>query len=275
MFKKGLYIVSLPIGNLKDISFRAKITLENSDYILCEDTRNSLKFLNFYKISKKLISFHRFNEDKLKDKIIKDLKDEKIISLIADAGTPTISDPGKNLITEVHRHKINIFPIPGASAPVAAYSVSGFRENFFFNGFIPKKINEANKLFKRLKKIDSVLIFFLPSRDLKKYQTIITNNFKGMEFFIAREITKIHETYIRDKVENMKLYLQENTKGELTLLIDNYYTKYSKNNPVDITREIKLLIDKMKSKDISEYLGNKYKLNKKIIYKKIIEIKNE
>ena len=96
-----------------------------------------------------------------------------------------------------------------------------------------------------------------------------------MEFFIAREITKIHETYIRDKVENMKLYLQENTKGELTLLIDNYYTKYSKNNPVDITREIKLLIDKMKSKDISEYLGNKYKLNKKIIYKKIIEIKNE
>ena len=109
MFKKGLYIVSLPIGNLKDISSRAKITLENSDYILCEDTRNSLKLLNFYKISKKLISFHKFNEDKLKDKIIKDLKNENVISLITDAGTPMVSDPGKNLITEVHKHKLNIF----------------------------------------------------------------------------------------------------------------------------------------------------------------------
>ena len=275
MFKKGLYIVSLPIGNLKDISFRAKITLENSDYILCEDTRNSLKLLNFYKISKKLISFHKFNEDKLKDKIIKDLKNENVISLITDAGTPMVSDPGKNLITEVHKHKLNIFPIPGASAPIAAYSVSGFRENFFFSGFLPKKINEADKLFNTLKKIDSVLIFFLPSRDLKKYQAIIVNHFKGMEFFIAREITKIHETYIRDKVENIKSYLQENTKGELTLLIDNYYSKYSKKEPVDITREIKLLIDKMKSKDISEYLGNKHKINKKIIYKKVIELKNE
>ena len=96
-----------------------------------------------------------------------------------------------------------------------------------------------------------------------------------MEFFIAREITKIHETYIRDKVENIKLYLQKNTKGELTLLIDNYYSKYSDEEPVDIIREIKLLIDKMKSKDISEYLGNKHKINKKIIYKKVIELKNE
>tara|TARA_B100000886_G_scaffold48347_2_gene29815 strand:- start:68344 stop:69183 length:840 start_codon:yes stop_codon:yes gene_type:complete len=275
IFKSGLYIVSLPIGNLNDITSRAKVTISNSDYILCEDTRNTLKILNYFKISKKLVSYHKFNESKIKDTIIEDLKKGKIISLVSDSGTPSVSDPGKGLITAVHKNNINIFPVPGVSAPIAAYSVSGFQENFHFAGFLPKKLTEAERYLIRLKKINGVLIFFIPSRDLKKYHKIIAKHFYAMEFFIAREITKIHETYIRDKVRRLERYVEKNNKGELTLLIDNNFSEQKEDNPVDIVSEIKLLIGKMKSKDISEYLGNKYNLSKKSIYQKVIKLLNE
>ena len=277
ILKCGLYIVSLPIGNLNDITSRAKDTIFNSDYILCEDTRNTLKILNYFKISKKLVSYHKFNETKIKDTIIEDLKKGKIISLVSDSGTPLVSDPGKSLITAVHENNINIFPVPGVSAPIAAYSVSGFQENFYFAGFLPKKLAEAERYLIKLKKINGVLIFFIPSRDLKKYQEIIIKHFYAMEFFIAREITKVHETYIRDKVDRLQRYVEKNNKGELTLLIDNNFSeqKEKEDNPVDIVSEIKLLIGKMKSKDISEYLGNKYNLSKKSIYAKVIKLLNE
>ena len=191
-----------------------------------------------------MVSYHKFNETKIKDTIIEDLKKGKIISLVSDSGTPLVSDPGKSLITAVHKNNINIFPVPGVSAPIAAYSVSGFQENFHFAGFFPKKLAEAERYLIKLKKINGVLIFFIPSRDLKKYQEIIIKHFYAMEFFIAREITKLHETYIRDKVDRLQRYVEKNNKGELTLLIDNNFSeqKEKEDNPVDIVAEIKLLI---------------------------------
>jgi len=137
--KKGLYLVSTPIGNLRDITFRAIDTLKNSDYILCEDTRVSQNLLNKYEINGKLISNHKFNEKKNLSKIIKLLKDGATISLISDAGTPSISDPGAILINECIKNNIEITPVPGASAVSTAISISGYSEKFFFYGFFPEK----------------------------------------------------------------------------------------------------------------------------------------
>ena len=138
-FNFGLYIVSTPIGNLSDITLRAIDVLKKSEYILCEDTRTSKKLLDKYQIKTKLISNHKFNEKKNTNKIIEILKTEKIVSVISDAGTPTISDPGRIIINECIKNKINIYPIPGASAVSAAVSISGFSEKYFFYGFFPQK----------------------------------------------------------------------------------------------------------------------------------------
>ena len=135
----GLYVVSTPIGNLSDISFRAIDVLRKSDYILCEDTRVSKKLLNKYQINKKLISNHKFNEKENLDKIIDLLKDKKILSIISDAGTPSISDPGSILVNEAIKNKIKIFSVPGASAVTSAFSITGFSGKYFFYGFFPEK----------------------------------------------------------------------------------------------------------------------------------------
>ena len=137
--KSGLYIVSTPIGNLQDITLRAIEILKNSDYILCEDTRVSKNLLNRYDINNKLISNHKFNEVKNLNRVIELLKLKKTISLISDAGTPTVSDPGKILINECVKNDIKIFPIPGPSAATTAISISGFSERFYFYGFVPEK----------------------------------------------------------------------------------------------------------------------------------------
>ena len=137
--KNGLYIVSTPIGNLGDITYRAIKILNNSDFILCEDTRVSKKLLSKYKISKNLISNHKFNEKKNIGKIINILKSNKTVSLISDAGTPTVSDPGRIIIEECIKNKINIYPIPGPTAVISALSISGFSDKYYFHGFLPEK----------------------------------------------------------------------------------------------------------------------------------------
>ena len=139
--KKGLYLVSTPIGNLEDITFRALDTLRKSDYILCEDTRNSKILLNKYEVKSKLVSYHKFNEKKNLNRIIELLKSGFVVSLISDAGTPIISDPGVILINECIKCNINIIPVPGPSSVTLAVSMSGFSDKFFFYGFLPEKKN--------------------------------------------------------------------------------------------------------------------------------------
>ena len=154
---KGLYIVSTPIGNLEDITLRALNILNKSDYILCEDTRLSKILLEKYSIKSKLISNHKFNEKKNLTKIIKNLKNGQIISLISDAGTPGISDPGAVLVNACIENKIKIIPSPGPSSVISAMSVSGFSEKFFFYGFFPEK---KKKFRKRFNKIVPIRIIF-------------------------------------------------------------------------------------------------------------------
>ena len=155
----NLYIVSTPIGNLDDITIRAIEVLKNSDIILCEDTRRSLKLLNHYKIKKKLISYHKFNEKKQTPSIIEYIKQGKILSLVSDAGTPLLSDPGLLLVNKCIENKINLIPIPGVSSITAAMSVSGYKDQFFFYGFLPKTENELQKILSVLSQNSFAQIF--------------------------------------------------------------------------------------------------------------------
>ena len=263
----SLYVISTPIGNIQDISNRALKILSESDYILCEDTRVTSKLLNFYNIKKKLISFHVSNEKIKIQRIIDDLKCKKIISLVSDAGTPTLSDPGKSLISKCYDHGIKVIPVPGASAILSAVSVSGFTDNFYFCGFFPKKNNEIERFLLKIKLIKATLVFFMPARDLGKNSDYLKKFFPRSNFLIAREMTKVHETYIRDTMTNIKKYIQNNFKGEMTLVVDNLIEVAS---DIDVDKEISLLIGKMSSKNIAEYLSKKLEISKKIIYQKVI-----
>ena len=266
----GLYVVSTPIGNLDDISKRQQEILSSSDYILCEDTRVTSKLLNHLNIKKKLISYHSFNELKKTNDLINDLKENRILSLVSDAGTPALSDPGRVIISRCYEEGIKVIPIPGPSAITAAVSVSGFSDNFYFCGFLPKKNKEIDDYLSKIKLIKASLVFFMPARDLKKNSEYFLKFFKNTKFLIAREITKIHETYVRDDTKNLPLYIDKNEKGEMTFIVDNSIEDLVKN--IDLDKEIKLLLGKMSSKDIADYLAKKLEINKKSIYQRVIDL---
>ena len=217
-FKPGLYCVATPIGNMGDLSFRSINILKESDLILCEDTRITKKILQKFDIRNELISNHKFNERKNLDKVIKILKNNKIVSLVSDAGTPAISDPGKILINECIRNNIQIFPIPGASAVSASISISGFSENFYFCGFLPEKKNQMKKIFDDLSKLNCSIVFFISPNKLSKRINEIKEYFFNREMLICREITKYHEEYIRTKVNELS-NIDFSRKGEITVVI--------------------------------------------------------
>ena len=214
----GLYIVSTPIGNLSDITLRAISVLSNSEYILCEDTRTSKKLLEKYKIKSKLISNHKFNETKNLNKIIEILKLEKIVSLISDAGTPTVSDPGRILINECIKNKIRIYPIPGSSGVSAAVSISGFSEKYFFYGFFPNKKKDILNDLKELSNINGSVVFFISPNKINDSIEYLKSFFHGRKILICREMTKFFEEYIRVDINDLKPF-QKIPKGELTLVI--------------------------------------------------------
>jgi 16S rRNA (cytidine1402-2'-O)-methyltransferase len=269
----GLYVVSTPIGNLSDITLRALDVLKQSDYVLCEDTRHSLKLLNFYKIKKKLVSFHKFNETKKCKEIFDDIEGGKIISLISDAGTPLISDPGEFLVKLAREKKIKVIPVPGPSAVTAAISVAGFSSKFFFFGFLSKKTKERTKELESLCKVASSIVLYLPARDLKKSLEDFKIYFENRMIFIAREITKLHETYLSGTAEELLENIGANDhKGEITVVISDKSVDLEKAEDINLEYEINLLINKMSSKDMAEYLAKKLKISKKIIYQNILDL---
>ena len=205
-FEKGLYIVSTPIGNLKDITFRAVEVLKNSDFILCEDTRHSTKLLNIHNIKNKLISYHKFNEKKSVSKIIQYLNEGKILSLISDAGTPVLSDPGNIIIKECIKNNLKVFTVPGPSAVTAAVSLSGFGDKFLFYGFLPKKENELNSILKKLDIEDFILVFFIPAIKINFYLRKFKKFFSGRKILIAKELTKLHETFYREDIDKINMF---------------------------------------------------------------------
>ena len=263
---KGLYIVSTPIGNLEDITIRALKILKNSDLILCEDTRHTMKLLNNYNIKNKLVSYHKFNEKKVSHNIIKYLKEGKILSLVSDAGTPLLSDPGKILVNECISNGHKVFAIPGPSSITAAASLSGFNEEFFFYGFLSKKENEIKKFLDELKDISYSIIFFIPAIKINYYLKFFKKFFFDRKIFIAREMTKKHETHYRDYVDKIKPF-KNSLKGELTVVISQKFNKSKTlQDYSNIEKQIKYYLKTYKVKDIVELMSVKEKISKKIVY---------
>ena len=267
----GLYIVSTPIGNLTDITLRAIDILKQSNYVFCEDTRVSKRLLNKYEIKSKLISNHKFNEMKNVDKIIEILKSEKIISIISDAGTPTISDPGKIIIEECIKNNINIYPIPGPTAVTAAVSISGFSEKYFFYGFFPQKKKDLLNDLKNLSNLNSSIVFFIPPNKINKVIEYIKNFFSGRKILICREMTKFFEEYIRTNVDDLKPF-QKIPKGELTLVIsenNNYLISLNESDK----KNIKKMIQISSIKDIVNLISKEKEISKKEVYHYCLSIK--
>ena len=275
-YENGLYLVSTPLGNLKDITLRAIEVLQQSHYILCEDTRVSKNLLDKYQIKSKLISNHKFNEKKNVEKIIEYLKSGKIISLISDAGTPSISDPGLILVDECIKNEIRIFPIPGPSAVTAAVSISGFSDKFLFCGFLPDKKQQLSNELKKLSKFENSLVFFISAKKINKIIPEIKKNFNGRKIVFCREITKMYEEFIRKNVDELELFEKE-PKGELTVVISE--KKINKNLSKKLTESdmnmIKKMINKLTTKEITDILSESTNVRKKEIYNYCLELKNE
>ena len=273
--KPGLYCVSTPIGNLGDITIRAIETIKNSDLILCEDTRLTKKLLNHFQLNVKLISNHKFNEKKNLNMVLNLLKNNKIVSLVSDVGTPGISDPGRILINECVKKNIDIYPIPGPSAVTTSVSISGFSDKYFFCGFLPEKKLEIKKLFNSISNINCSIVFFISPKKLGKIVEILKVNFIDRDILICREITKFHEEYLRDSVKNLS-NINISTKGEITIVIsENKLEKRLKDLEESDKKKIRSLIKKMSIKDIIKKIGNEKKIPKKLIYNYCLNIKNE
>jgi len=274
--KNGLYIVATPIGNLSDITLRALEVLKKSDYVLCEDTRISKNLLERYEIKSKLIANHKFNEKKNLLKVIDILKSGSIVSLISDAGTPSISDPGAILVNECVSNDIDIFPIPGASAVSSAVSISGFSEKYFFYGFFPEKNNKLKEDFEKLANLEGCIVFFISPRKFNRSIKDLKYYFSNRKILICREMTKFYEEYIRGDVDTLEPF-KSDPKGELTIVISE---KVKEKNSSIILKEsdkinIQKLIKKLSIKDITDLISQNTNVSKKEIYNYCLKIKNE
>ena len=274
--ESGLYLVSTPIGNLKDITLRAIETLKKSSYILCEDTRVSRILLDRYEIKSRLISNHKFNESKNLNKIIDLLKSGEIISLISDAGTPSISDPGAILVNECVRNDIRVTPIPGPSAVATALSMSGFSEKFTFYGFLPEKKQSLVNVLDKISKFDGTSVFFVSSKKVNKIIPELKKNFSGRKILFCREISKLYEEFIRKNVDDLDI-LDMKLKGELTIVVSEKIIE--KNHSQELSKSdmniIKKMINKLTVKEITEIVSQNKDISKKEIYNYCLRLKDE
>jgi 16S rRNA (cytidine1402-2'-O)-methyltransferase len=216
-----LYIVATPIGNIKDITLRAIEVLKSVDLILCEDTRETKKLLNYYGIKKPLLSYYREIEKRRVNKVIELLKEGKEIALVCDRGTPGISDPAYILVKEVYKNNLKVSPVPGPSALTASLSISGFPlDRVYFYGFLPKKENEKRKIFEKWKNMDETIVFFESVHRIEKTINLLCEIIPEKEICICRELTKIFEEIIRGKIKDVyEIFKKEKKKGEFVLII--------------------------------------------------------
>ena len=274
LLPNSLYIVSTPIGNLDDITLRAVNALKESDIILCEDTRHSIKLLNHLKIKKRLISYHKFNEKKQIENVIEHINKGKILSIISDAGTPLLSDPGKLLLNECIKRKFKVVPIPGVSSITTAMSVSGYDDKFLFYGFLPKKEGELENVLNTLSKLNYSQIFFVPAVKINFYLKIMKKHYFDRKIMIAKEITKIHEEFFRDSIKDIRLF-NPTLKGELTIVISENMNKKQPINEKKIVNKIKKYLKNYSLKDTVELILETENINKNRIYQLCLKVKNE
>ena len=275
-FKSGLYVVSTPIGNMMDITLNAIEILKLSDLILCEDTRVSKKILEKYSIkNKEIFAYHKFNEKKSLTKIIKSLDNQKIVSIISDAGTPCISDPGSILINECINKKIDIFSIPGPSSVTSAVSISGFSDKFIFYGFFPEKIKDIKKDMEILSKINLTIVFFISAKKFKKASIHLKNFFSDRKILICKELTKMYEQHFRLNVSEIEDF-NTDLRGEITLVLSE---KLESESNMKLSEKDKLIIRKLMKKlsikDVVTEIKKNKDISKKEIYNYCLQVKNE
>ena len=276
-FLPGLYIVSTPIGNLADISIRALSALSLSSLILCEDTRTSKKLTSKYGIKNTLKSFHKFNSSKELPSIIAKLKDGLIVSIISDAGTPLISDPGESLVNKCIEEKISVYSIPGASSVLGSIVISGIdTSKFTFLGFFPqvKKLKEA--FLERIIDANETIILYESPRRLLKLLKYFIDNIPNRKIAVVRELTKKNEEVVRGSPEFIysNFYNRPNIKGEITLVIEGVeFNKKNHFNNEEIIALINLYKSTLSDKDIVTKISNKFNLSKRVIYQLIIDNK--
>lgn len=266
-----LYIVATPIGNLSDISQRAIDTLQTVDLIAAEDTRHSAKLLQHFHITTKMLPLHDFNEEQQTKKILQILKQGQSIALISDAGTPLISDPGYRLVSEVRKAGIEVVPIPGACAMIAALSASGLpSDKFRFEGFLPAKQHARLEHLKNLAAETCTLIFYeSPHRILKSLQDMLTIFGEDRQVVIARELTKKFETIYDDNLKNLVKYFSDNPEkqcGEFVVLVHGE----TKQKITEITDEdlkiLNLLLEELSVKQASHLAAKITGKKKNVLY---------
>ncbi len=272
----ALYVVATPIGNLEDITLRALKVLTTVSHVICEDTRVSKKLFYLYGIQQKLTSYNDFSDEKLRVKIINQIKKGESIALISDAGTPLISDPGYKLVSDCIEQDVQVIPIPGVSALTASLSACGLPTNqFFFYGFLPKKEKEIETAFNTLKSLHSTIVCYESAnrllKTLKAMSIFFTDDF---EVCVAREITKKFETFKKDRLEDLIRFFETHPpKGEIVIIFNtkDLVEKISKEMLIQMIHDADAEIP---TKQIAKDLANKTGFPKREIYNLILELKS-
>ncbi len=272
--KGKIYLVATPIGNLEDITFRAISILKDVDIIAAEDTRHTLKLLNYYEISKPLISYHRHNEDVKSDVLIEKILNGQNIAIVTDAGTPGISDPGEEIVKEAIKNNIEIIPIPGACAFVNAIIASGLNtKQFSFYGFLPMNKKLRKKAFENILKENKTIIIYEAPHKLQKTLQDILDNIGDINCVIAKELTKIHETFFRGKISEL-INNFESPKGEYIILLDLNNTVKEENDFENMSVEDQYKFYKnqgIEKKEIIKLIAKNKKVPKNDIYKLFLD----
>ena len=275
MEKGTLYLVATPIGNLEDITLRAIKVLKEADLIAAEDTRQTLKLLNHLEISKKLISYHRHNEVVKKEILIEKLLEGQNIAVVTDAGTPAISDPGEEIVKDAIKNNINIVPIPGACALINALIASGLdTKEFSFYAFLPLNKKLRKNKFEEIKKDGKTAIIYEAPHKLINTLNDILNNLGDRKIVLARELTKIHEEFIRGNVtEIINIFKDKEPKGEFIILIEGIKIKVENNlNNLSLEEHYKYYENQgLEKKEIIKKIAKDRNVNKNEIYQKFIK----
>ena len=275
-----LYIVATPIGNLEDITIRALKVLKEVDLIAAEDTRQTIKLLNHYEISKPLISYHRHNEEIKSDILIEKLLDGENIALVSDAGTPGICDPGEEVIKKAIENEINIIPIPGACAMINALIASGIEtKEFIFLGFLPTNKKNREEKLSQIEKSSKTIILYEAPHKMKKTLEDLQKILENRKIVLARELTKIHEEFIRKDIKDIINQIEE-LKGEMILIIEGNKNEENKleNNLNNLSLEAHFDFYKNKGfekKEIIKKIAKDRNINKNEIYMYFVEQKKK
>tara|TARA_B100001123_G_scaffold451042_1_gene626284 strand:- start:13650 stop:14492 length:843 start_codon:yes stop_codon:yes gene_type:complete len=270
-----LYIVSTPIGNLKDISKRALECLSSVDLCAAEDTRKSKLLFDSYNIKTKLVSYHKFSEKKRLEYLTSKLKGGLSIALISNAGTPVISDPGQILIKRAQEESINIVPIPGPSSPISALSVSGFSaDKFSFYGFPPRKKKDKNLFMKSLISEEKTSIVFESKRRIIDFLLDLKKLDSQRNIFVAREMTKLHESFYKGNIDEVIKKISNSLKvlkGEFVVVVEGK-NRVEKEIILETEQEevIKILLKSMNRKEALSLSAKAFNIKRNILYSKFI-----